>query len=130
MTPWLQYCPSRHGRRCGYYSAGSRPTGETSLQVGLGQRVYRSGIMDRGVPPVQLSWPDRRATRCWLRGNGRPARGHAALQLRAYKGGARADPNQMMRNVATRLSGEIDGGLIPPGPALNLGRPAESEATI
>jgi len=97
-----------------YYSAQAlRPTGETEpSKVGLGQRVYRSGIMERGVPACAGCHGPT--------GAGNPGAGYAAiggqhatyaaLQLRAYKGGARAtDPNQMMRNVAGKLSDdEID----------------------
>lgn len=94
-----------------YYSTQApRPTGETEpSKVGLGQRVYRSGIMDRGVPACAGCHGPT--------GAGNPGAGYAAiggqhatyaaLQLRAYKSGTRAtDPNQMMRSVAGKLSEE------------------------
>jgi len=97
-----------------YFGAQApRPTGETEpSKLKLGERVYRAGALDRGVPacagchgPVGAGNP----------GAGYPAIGgqhatYVALQLRAYKGGARAtDPNEMMRAVTSKLKDdEID----------------------
>ena len=94
-----------------FYSAQTpRPTGETEpSKLQLGQRVYRAGAIDRGVPACAgCHGPS---------GAGNPGAAYAniggqhgayvALQLRAYKSGARAtDPNQMMRAVAGKLTDE------------------------
>ena len=94
-----------------FYSAQTpRPTGEAEpSKLQLGQRVYRAGAIDRGVPACAgCHGPS---------GAGNPGAAYAriagqhgayvALQLRAYKSGARAtDPNQMMRAVAAKLTDE------------------------
>jgi cytochrome c553 len=97
-----------------YFSSQTlRPTGETEpSKLKLGQRIYRSGNPASGVPACAGCHGPAGA------GNPGAAYPHiggqhavyAALQLRAYKTGARAtDPNSMMRTVASKLSeDEID----------------------
>jgi len=98
-----------------YFSSQMRrPIGETEpSKLKPGQRVFRAGSFDDGGVAACASCHGPTGT-------GNPGAGYAAiggqhatyvaLQLRAYKSGARAtDPNQMMRNVAVKLSDdEID----------------------
>lgn len=92
-----------------YFAAQTRrPTEETDpSKLKLGQTVYRAGSVDKAVPACAGCHGPT--------GAGNPAAGYAriggqhatyvALQLRAYKTGARAtDPNEMMRAVAAKLS--------------------------
>jgi cytochrome c553 len=94
-----------------YYSTQAlRPTGETEpSKLKLGERVFRAGSPANGVPAC--------ASCHGPTGRGNPPAGYAAIsgqhgtyvaaQLRAYKAGTRAtDPNQMMRDVARKLSEE------------------------
>ena len=94
-----------------YFAAQApRPTGETEpSKLKLGERLYRAGNPQAGVPacsgchgPAGAGVPGA----AYPRVGGQHAT-YAALQLRAYKSGARAtDPNAMMRTVAARLSEE------------------------
>jgi cytochrome c553 len=94
-----------------YYAAQAlRPTGETEpSKLKLGERLYRAGATDKGLPACAAGHGPSGAG---VSGAGYAAIGgqhatYAALQLRAYKTGARAtDPNQMMRDVAAKLSEE------------------------
>ena len=97
-----------------YFSAQTpRPTGETEpTKLKLGERVYRAGNAEAGVPACAGCHGPSGAG---VAGAAYPRIGgqhgtYAALQLRAYKSGARAtDPNSMMRTVAGKLTeDEID----------------------
>ena len=97
-----------------YFSAQTpRPTGETEpAKLKLGERVYRAGNAEAGVPACAGCHGPSGAG---VAGAAYPRIGgqhgtYAALQLRAYKSGARAtDPNSMMRTVAGKLTeDEID----------------------
>lgn len=93
-----------------YYSSQKIKGGETDkAKLELGQRLYRGGDAQRGVPAcIACHGP---------RGLGNPAASYASIQgqhatyaaaqLRAYRSGARqTDPNQMMRNVAAGMTDE------------------------
>ncbi len=93
-----------------YFSTQKVRGGETEpSKLALGQRVYRSGNVQKGVVACAgCHGPN---------GRGNPLAGYASIQgqhavyvakqLRAYRDGSRAtDPNQMMRNVAALLSDE------------------------
>jgi len=96
-----------------YFSSQKlRPTGETDpSKLKLGERIYRGGSPNGAPACAGCHGPS---------GAGNPAAAYphiggqhatyAAIQLRAYKAGTRAtDPNQMMRNVAGKLTeDEID----------------------
>jgi cytochrome c553 len=93
-----------------YASQALRPTGETEpSKLKLGERLYRAGVPDRGLPACNAC---HGPTGAGVAGAGYAAIGgqhatYAALQLRAYKAATRAtDPNQMMRDVAARLTEE------------------------
>jgi cytochrome c553 len=93
-----------------YFSSQQVRGGEADpAKVALGQRVYRSGNVARGVMACAGCHGPT--------GLGNPLAGYALIQgqhsvyvanqLRAYKAGARTtDPNQMMRNIASSLSEE------------------------
>jgi len=93
-----------------YFSSQQVRGGEADpAKVALGQRVYRSGNVARGVMACAGCHGPT--------GLGNPLAGYALIQgqhsvyvanqLRAYKAGARTtDPNQMMRNIAAQLSDE------------------------
>ena len=93
-----------------YFQAQAATGGEAEpSKLALGQRVYRSGNVARGVMACAgCHGPN---------GRGNPGAGYASIQgqhatyaaaqLRAYRSGQRGtDPNQMMRNVAAQLSDE------------------------
>ena len=93
-----------------YFATQKVRGGETEpSRLALGQRVYRSGNVAKGVVACAgCHGPS---------GRGNPLAGYASIQgqhatyvgkqLRAYKDGTRkTDPNQMMRNVAALLSEE------------------------
>lgn len=94
-----------------YFSSQTpRPAGETEpSKLKLGERVYRAGNAANGVPacagchgPAGAGIPGAAYPRV-----GGQHGTYAAIQLRAYKSGARAtDPNSMMRMVAGKLSEE------------------------
>jgi cytochrome c553 len=90
-----------------------KPTGETEpAKLKLGQSLYRGGNPATGVPACSgCHGPDGAGNpgAAFPRIGGQHAV-YAALQLRAYKSGARAtDPNGTMRTVASKLSEqEID----------------------
>ncbi len=93
-----------------YASTTPHPTGEAEpSKVRLGEKLYRGGKASAGVPacagchgPTGAGIP----AAAYPRIGGQYAV-YAAVQLRAYKSGARAtDPNSMMRSVAGRLSEE------------------------
>jgi len=94
-----------------YFSSQAlHPTGETEpSKLKLGQRVYRGGNVAAKVAactgchgPGGAGNPGA----AYPRIGGQHAT-YVAMQLRAYKSGARAtDPNQMMRNIAGLLSEE------------------------
>jgi cytochrome c553 len=94
-----------------YFSSQTlRPTGETEpSKLKLGEKVYRSGSLEKAEPacagchgPTGAGNPSANYARI----GGQHAT-YIALQLRAYKTGARAtDPNEMMRTVASKLSDE------------------------
>ena len=97
-----------------YFSTQTpRPTGETEpSKLKLGERIYRAGNAELGVPACAGCHGPSGAG---IAGAGYPRIGgqygtYAAIQLRAYKSGARAtDPNSMMRTVAGKLTeAEID----------------------
>jgi cytochrome c553 len=78
-------------------------------KVSLGEKLYRGGDAQKGVPACAACHGPR--------GNGNPAAGYASLrgqhatytaaQLKAYRAGTRqTDPNQMMRNVAANMTDE------------------------
>ena len=80
-----------------------------AAKVSLGQKLYRAGDAQRGIPAC--------AACHGARGNGNPTaayasiRGqhatYAAAQLKAYRSGTRqTDPNQMMRNAAANMTDE------------------------
>ena len=80
-----------------------------AAKVSLGQKLYRGGDAQKGVPACAACHGPR--------GNGNPAANYAqirgqhatytAAQLKAYRSGTRqTDPNQMMRNVASLLTDE------------------------
>jgi cytochrome c553 len=80
-----------------------------AAKVSLGQKLYRAGDAQRGIPAC--------AACHGARGNGIPTAGYASIrgqhatysaaQLKAYRAGTRqTDPNQMMRNVAANLTDE------------------------
>ena len=93
-----------------YFSSQQVRGGEADpAKVALGQRVYRSGNVARGVMACAGCHGPT--------GLGNPLAGYALIQgqhsvyvanqLRAYTAGARTtDPNQMMRNIAAQLSDE------------------------
>ena len=94
-----------------YFSSQTpRPTGETEpSKLKLGERVYRAGNADRGVPACAgCHGPPGPASRA------PPTRASAASTRRTprcscapTRSGARAtDPNAMMRTVAAKLSDE------------------------
>lgn len=94
-----------------YYSAQTS-TGNLEAdpsKVALGERLYRGGDAQRGVPAC--------ASCHGPRGSGNPAAAYPAIrgqhatytaaQLKAYRSGTRqTDPNQMMRDVAATMSDE------------------------
>jgi cytochrome c553 len=93
-----------------YFSAQTATGGETEPSKLLrGQHVYRSGNIESQTAAC---------TACHSpNGRGNPAAGYpsiqgqhatyAAAQLRAYRSGERStDPNQMMRDIAAKLSDE------------------------
>ncbi len=87
-----------------------RPAGETEpSKLKLGERVYRSGNAESGVPACAGCHGPSGAG---VAGAAYPRIGgqhgtYAAIQLRAYKSGVRAtDPNAMMRGVAGKLTEE------------------------
>lgn len=94
-----------------YFSAQKRvATGETEpSKLQLGQKIYRAGIASKGVPACSGC---HGPTGAGIAGAAFPRIGgqhavYAAIQLRAYKTGARAtDPNSMMRTITSRLSDE------------------------
>ncbi|HET7202194.1 MAG TPA: c-type cytochrome [Steroidobacteraceae bacterium] len=94
-----------------YFSTQTpRPTGETEpSKLRLGERVYRAGNVENGVPACAGCHGPSGAG---IAGANYPRIGgqhgtYAAIQLRAYKSGARAtDPNSMMRAVAGKLTEE------------------------
>ena len=93
-----------------YFSSQQVRGGEADpAKVALGQRVYRSGNVARGVMACAGCHGPT--------GLGNPLAGYALIQgqhsvyvanqLRAYKAGTRTtDQNQMMRNMAAQLSDE------------------------
>ena len=96
------------GEIADYFAAEAPSIGEADpLLVGAGERLYRGGNAETGVPACMACHGPEGL------GNGPagwPALGgqHAAYvmaQLRAYRSGDRStDLNQMMRNVAARMS--------------------------
>jgi cytochrome c553 len=93
-----------------YYSTQTVRGGETEpSKLALGQRVYRSGNVAAGVPACAgCHGPAGRgnAPAGYPSIQGQHAT-YVAAQLRAYQSGSRkTDVNQMMRNVAARLSSE------------------------
>ena len=93
-----------------YFTAQPIRGGETDpSKLKAGQRVYRSGNVDRQVMACAgCHGPAGRgnAPAGYPSIQGQKA-GYVALQLRAYKAGTRTtDPNQMMRNMAAALSEE------------------------
>jgi cytochrome c553 len=93
-----------------YFSSQTLRGGETDpSKVKLGQRVYRSGKPEAQVMACAgCHGPAGRgnAPAAYPSIQGQHAT-YVALQLRAYKSGARSsDPNQMMRNVVASLSEE------------------------
>ena len=94
-----------------YFSSQAlHPTGETEpSKLKLGQRVYRGGNVAAKVAACTgCHGPDGAGNpgAAYPRIGGQHAT-YVAVQLRAYKSGARAtDPNQMMRNIAGLLSEE------------------------
>lgn len=93
-----------------YFSSQAARGGETEpSKLALGQRLYRSGNLGANVAACAGCHGPA--------GRGNPMAGYPSIQgqhatyiaaqLRAYQAGARkTDPNQMMRNVAARLSPE------------------------
>jgi cytochrome c553 len=93
-----------------FFAAQPVRGGETDpAKLALGQRVYRSGNVTKGVMSCAGCHGPT--------GLGNPLAGYAMIQgqhsvyvanqLRAYKAGTRTtDPNQMMRNMAALLSDE------------------------
>jgi cytochrome c553 len=93
-----------------YFSKQVRRGGETEpSKVSVGQRLYRAGDNNSGVPACLACHGPR--------GDGNPAalypsiRGQQATyvvnQLKAYRAGTRqTDQNQMMRNVAASMTDE------------------------
>jgi cytochrome c553 len=93
-----------------YFSTQKVRGGETEpSKLALGQRVYRSGNVAKGVMACAGCHGPA--------GRGNPLAGFASIQgqhavyvgkqLHAYKDGTRqTDPNQMMRNIASLLSDE------------------------
>jgi cytochrome c553 len=93
-----------------YFSSQAVRGGETEpSKLALGQRVYRSGNVAAGVPACAgCHGPAGRgnAPAGYPSIQGQHAT-YVAAQLRAYQAGSRkTDANQMMRNVASRLSPE------------------------
>lgn len=93
-----------------YFAAQPIRGGETDpSKLKAGQRVYRSGNVDRQVMACAgCHGPDGRgnAPAGYPSIQGQKA-AYVALQLRAYKTGTRTtDPNQMMRDMAAALSEE------------------------
>lgn len=94
-----------------YYSAQTL-TGNLEAdpsKVALGEKLYRGGDAQRGVPACAACHGPR--------GSGNPAAAYPAVrgqhatytaaQLKAYRSGTRqTDPNQMMRNVAAEMTDE------------------------
>jgi cytochrome c553 len=95
-----------------WYSSQTARGGETEpSKLKLGQKVYRAGNMEEQTMACAACHGPT--------GRGNPLASYPAIhgqhatyvaaQLRAFKAGARNDPNQVMRSVAARLSeAEID----------------------
>ncbi len=93
-----------------YASQTLRPTAETEpSKLALGQKIFRAGIAAKGVPACSgCHGPSGRG----VPGAAYPQIGgqhatYTALQLRAYKSGARAtDSGAMMRTITAKLTDE------------------------
>jgi cytochrome c553 len=93
-----------------YFSKQVRRGGEADpTKLSLGQRIFRGGDNDSGVPACQACHGPR--------GNGNPTALYPSIHgqqstyvaetLKAYRAGTRqTDQNQMMRNVASRMTDE------------------------
>jgi cytochrome c553 len=93
-----------------YFSSQALRGGEADpAKLKLGQRVYRSGnVNDHVMACAGCHGPTGRgnAPAAYASIQGQHST-YVAAQLRAYKAGTRnTDPNQMMRNIAARLSEE------------------------
>lgn len=112
MTPMAKPLSDEDMADLGAYFSTQALTGNLeadAAKVSLGQKLYRGGDAQKGVPAC---------TACHgPRGNGNPAANYAAIrgqhatytsaQLKAYRAGTRqTDPNQMMRNVAANMTDE------------------------
>lgn len=112
MTPMAKPLSEEDMADLGAFFSSQALTGNLEAdpsKVSLGERLYRGGDAQRGVPAC--------AACHGARGNGNPAAGYASIrgqhttytaaQLKAYRTGTRqTDPNQMMRNVAANMTDE------------------------
>ena len=112
MTPMAQPLSDEDMADLGAFFSSQALTGNLeadAAKVSLGQKLYRAGDAQRGIPAC--------AACHGARGNGNPAAGYASIrgqhstyaaaQLKAYRSGTRqTDPNQMMRNVAANMTDE------------------------
>ena len=112
MTPMAKPLSDEDMADLGAFFSSQTLTGNLeadAAKVSLGQKLYRGGDAQKGVPACAACHGPR--------GNGNPAANYAqirgqhatytAAQLKAYRSGTRqTDPNQMMRNVATNMTDE------------------------
>lgn len=112
MTPMAKPLSDEDMADLGAFFASQALTGNleaNAAKVSLGQKLYRAGDAQKGIPAC--------ASCHGPRGNGNPTAGYASIrgqhaayaaaQLKAYRSGTRqTDPNQMMRNVATNMTDE------------------------
>jgi cytochrome c553 len=112
MTPMAKPLSDEDMADLGAFFSSQALTGNLEAdpsKVSLGQRLYRAGDPQKGIPACAACHGPR--------GNGNPAANYASIrgqhatytaaQLKAYRSGTRqTDPNQMMRNVAANLSDE------------------------
>ncbi len=112
MTPMAKPLSDEDMADLGAFFASQALTGNLeadAAKVSLGEKLYRGGDAQRGVPACGACHGPR--------GNGNPAASYAqvrgqhatytAAQLKAYRSGTRqTDPNQMMRNVAANMTDE------------------------
>lgn len=94
-----------------FYAAKAKPEGMAEGDIELGERIYRAGLVDKGVPGCIACHSPRGL------GNGPAAfpvlsgqnAGYAELQLKAYRSGERQTDEslgQMMRGVSRNLNDE------------------------
>lgn len=112
MTPMAKPLSDEDMADLGAYFSAQALTGNLEAdasKVSLGEKLYRGGDAQKGVPACAACHGPR--------GTGNPAAGYGSLrgqhatytaaQLKAYRAGTRqTDPNQMMRNVAANMTDE------------------------